>query len=70
MLKVFVLTVVLYYNSGYSGTTSSQQYYYPTNEACVFAAKQWKTKFPIKNESSTYTRTTVANCEVAYLPKY
>lgn len=69
MLKVFVLTIVLHWGRDYGGNNTSQQYYYPTNEACVFAANQWKTKYPIKDVMYSYTKVTVANCEVAYLPK-
>lgn len=69
MLKVFVLTIVLYWDSSYGGNSTSQQYYYPTNEACAFAAKQWLAKYPVKDVPYRYTKVTVANCEVAYLPK-
>jgi hypothetical protein len=65
MLKVFVLTVVMYLDSGYSGTLTSNQYYYPTNDACVFAGNQWAKKYPKGARLSTQT----VNCEVAYLPK-
>lgn len=70
MLKVFVLTVVMYYNGGYSGTMVSNQYYYPSNESCVFAAGQWLRKYkPKENPNTSQLTIRTVNCEVAYLPK-
>lgn len=65
MIKVFILTVVIHFSSGYSGTMTSEQYYFPTAEACNLASSRWKKKYPFEKQF----RVVISDCEVGYIPK-